>query len=113
MKRQMEALLQAPSKPSTPYGQMMAYYLKMEPRLFDDAVSSQFEKIKQEREHAQPSDEEPASSSEESSDSKPESGGLVLSGLNERIQAVAERERQATVEDLMYMCAPDALAAMR
>ena len=42
--------LQAPRKPSTSLGEMVNYYLKMEPHLFKEAVDSQFERIKEERE---------------------------------------------------------------
>ncbi len=39
-------------KPRTSHGEMVNYYLKMEPHLFREAVHSQFERIKQEREAA-------------------------------------------------------------
>ena len=43
---------QAPRKPSTSLGEMVNYYLKMEPHLFKEAVNTQFERIKEEREEA-------------------------------------------------------------
>lgn len=86
----------APSTPKTPYGEMMAYYLKMEPGLFRAAVEGQFQRLKQEREQAQ------ASSSEAESEAGAES--LALSSLSARIEEVKVAERRATVEDLMYMC---------
>ena len=42
--------MQAPRKPSTSLGEMVNYYLKMEPHLFKEAVNTQFERIKEERE---------------------------------------------------------------
>jgi hypothetical protein len=91
--------VQAPSKPSTPYGKMLAYYLQMEPRLFESAVHDQFMKLKEERE--QRSSQE---SGNESSGELSTSTDLTLSSLSSRIQEVQEKERRATVEDLMYMC---------
>ena len=43
---------QAPRKPRTSLGEMVNYYLTMEPHLFKEAVSTQFERIKEEREAA-------------------------------------------------------------
>lgn len=45
-------IFQAPVKPRTSHGEMVNYYLKMEPHLFREAVHSQFERIVQEREAA-------------------------------------------------------------
>ena len=42
--------LQAPVKPQTAYGEMLQYYLKMEPQLFKAAVEDQLQKLKAERE---------------------------------------------------------------
>lgn len=39
-------------KPRTSHGEMVNYYLKMEPHLFKEAVHGQFERIKAEREAA-------------------------------------------------------------
>ncbi len=39
-------------KPRTSHGEMVNYYLKMEPHLFREAVHGQFERIVQEREAA-------------------------------------------------------------
>lgn len=41
--------LQAPAKPKTPYGEMLQYYLKMEPTLFKSAVEDQLERLKEEK----------------------------------------------------------------
>lgn len=41
---------QAPRKPRTSLGEMVNYYLKMEPHLFKEAVNTQFERIREERE---------------------------------------------------------------
>ena len=45
-------LWQAPLKPRTSHGEMVNYYLKMEPHLFKEAVKAQFERIRDEREAA-------------------------------------------------------------
>lgn len=101
--REDHSVVQAPSKPVTPFGEMLAYYLEMEPELFESAVEDQFKRIKQQRDEAIE-----ASETESESEGTPvgasQSTDITLSGLSERIQAVEERERQATVEDLMYMC---------
>ena len=39
-------------KPRTSHGEMVNYYLKMEPHLFKEAVQGQFERIREEREAA-------------------------------------------------------------
>lgn len=41
---------QAPAKPRTPLGEMMSYYLSMEPHLFREALDSQFARLKEEKE---------------------------------------------------------------
>lgn len=41
---------QAPAKPKTPYGEMLQYYLRMEPQLFHAAVDQQLQRLKQEKE---------------------------------------------------------------
>ena len=41
---------QAPRKPRTSLGEMVNYYLRMEPHLFKEAVNTQFERIREERE---------------------------------------------------------------
>jgi hypothetical protein len=81
---------------------MLAYYLEMEPGLFESAVESQFERIKEERDAVQAS----TSDSDAAEMAKSESTDITLSSLNERIQLVVEQERRATVEDLMYMFVP-------
>jgi Protein of unknown function (DUF760) len=83
---------------------MLAYYLEMEPSLFESAVDDQFSKIKEQRDKRseEVSDAEAAAANSDSS----ESTDLVLPGLQERIQGAMEKEWQATVEDLMYLCAP-------
>jgi hypothetical protein len=44
------AVPQAPAKPKTPYGEMLQYYLKMEPQLFRAAVDQQLQRLKEEQE---------------------------------------------------------------
>ena len=41
---------QAPSKPKSPTGEMAAYYLQMQPHLFQEAVKTAFARIKEQRE---------------------------------------------------------------
>lgn len=43
---------QAPAKPRSPVGQMVTYYLKMEPHLFKDALDEQFRRLKDEKDEA-------------------------------------------------------------
>lgn len=44
---------QAPAKPRSPVGQMVTYYLKMEPHLFKDALDEQFRRLKDEKDQAE------------------------------------------------------------
>ena len=44
------ASFQAPAKPKTAYGEMLQYYLTMEPQLFRAAVEDQLEKLQAEKE---------------------------------------------------------------
>lgn len=87
----------APVKPRTSHGEMVNYYLKMEPHLFREAVHSQFERIKQEREAAA------AAAREKEQESKAaganDKSELVL---YRRMEEVKRSEQRATVEDLMY-----------
>ena len=41
--------MQAPAKPKTAYGEMLSYYLKMEPQLFKAAVEDQLKRLKEEK----------------------------------------------------------------
>lgn len=83
--------MQAPSKPSTPFGQMAAYYLEMEPALFKSAIESQFKKLKDEQTNQQAAEEEAQKSTAE------ESMDLTISGLNIRVRQMRDSERRATV----------------
>ena len=71
---------------------MAAYYLEMQPHLFQTTVENAFEQLKEESEYAQ--------GTEASSDSV----DLVLS---RRIQEVKEAEAAMAIEDLMYICILD------
>ena len=46
----VSVVAQAPRKPRTSLGEMVNYYLRMEPHLFKEAVNTQFERIREERE---------------------------------------------------------------
>ncbi|KAI8106626.1 hypothetical protein M9435_001168 [Picochlorum sp. BPE23] len=81
-----------PSKPNSPLGEMAAYYLEMQPHLFQTTVENAFEQLKEESESA--------TGAEPSSDSV----DLVLS---RRIQEVKEAEAAMAIEDLMYICILD------
>ena len=85
--------MQAPSKPSSPVGELAAYYLKMQPHLFQSTVEDAFEKLKQQKD----SEGEPGGSSTKSVD-------LVLS---RRIAEVKSAEAAMAIEDLMYVCILD------
>lgn len=41
---------QTPAKPKTAYGEMLSYYLRMEPQLFKTAVEDQLHRLKEEKE---------------------------------------------------------------
>jgi hypothetical protein len=106
----MAFVVQAPSKPATPFGQMMAYYLEMQPDLFKTAIEDQFLRLQSEKqaredlEQKAREEEEQQQSDSEGKAPDAESTGITLSGLTNRIQEVRDAERRATVEDLMYMC---------
>lgn len=90
---------------------MLAYYLTMEPRLFETAVNDQFEALKADRERREAGEASASDAEAPSGESSAPEGSITLSGLSSRIQEVQEKERRATVEDLMYMCAPPTLLA--
>ncbi|KAK9813991.1 hypothetical protein WJX73_008402 [Symbiochloris irregularis] len=84
----------APVKMQTALGEMMEYYLKMEPHLFRTAVEEQLQRIKDEKEGKQQQEEEGA-------DAAPtESSDLVL---YRRMAEVKANETRASLEDIMYM----------
>ena len=66
-------------KPRTSHGEMVNYYLKMEPHLFREAVHSQFERIVQEREAAAA-----AAKAKDNDASASDKGDLVLYRLISR-----------------------------
>lgn len=78
------SFMQAPASPQTPYGEMMAYYLTMEPALFEEAVTGQFKRLHGEKEM---SDEQ-----REAAQADPK--GLALSSLDNRINEVRLTERR-------------------
>jgi hypothetical protein len=86
-------------KPKTPYGEMLQYYLRMEPQLFRAAVDQQLARMKEEKEA-----KEAAAASDESLD---ESGTQQRSKselvLYQRMEEVRAMEVRATLEDLMYV----------
>lgn len=95
--------MQAPSKPATPFGQMLGYILEKQPELFKSAIEDQFLRLKDEKD-ARERQQQEQSSSEATEATESKSTGLVLTGLSDRIQEVKDAENRATVEDLMYMC---------
>jgi hypothetical protein len=40
---------QAPAQPKTPYGEMLQYYLRMQPELFSSAVEDQLRRLAAEK----------------------------------------------------------------
>ncbi|CAL5219382.1 g1204 [Coccomyxa viridis] len=86
----------APRKPRTSLGEMVNYYLRMEPHLFKEAVNTQFERIREEREATAEAAKEREKNAPPASTDKSE---LVL---YRRMEEVKRNEQRATVEDLMY-----------
>ncbi|WIA16709.1 hypothetical protein OEZ85_013364 [Tetradesmus obliquus] len=93
----------APAKPKTPYGEMLQYYLRMEPQLFRAAVDQQLVRMKEEKD-AQGAAAAAAASADESGD---EAGKQQRSKselvLYQRMEEVRAMEVRATLEDLMYV----------
>lgn len=87
--------LQAPVQPKTSYGEMLAYYLKMEPQLFKAAVEDQLHRLKVEREEK----ERQRKQIEDSTASK-DRAELTL---QKRMEELRASEVSATLEDLMYV----------
>eukprot|EP00195_Chlamydomonas_chlamydogama_P006118 CAMPEP_0202908678 /NCGR_PEP_ID=MMETSP1392-20130828/46850_1 /ASSEMBLY_ACC=CAM_ASM_000868 /TAXON_ID=225041 /ORGANISM="Chlamydomonas chlamydogama, Strain SAG 11-48b" /LENGTH=418 /DNA_ID=CAMNT_0049598121 /DNA_START=84 /DNA_END=1340 /DNA_ORIENTATION=+ len=85
----------APAKPKTAYGEMLAYYLKMEPQLFKTAVEDQLSKLQEERE-----DKERRRRQLESGSNAADASELTL---YKRMEEVRASEVSATLEDLMYI----------
>ncbi|PNH03539.1 hypothetical protein TSOC_010392 [Tetrabaena socialis] len=82
----------APAQPKTPYGQMLQYYLRMEPHLFRAAVDTQLVKLREERALKLEREQQLAAN--------PDSTELAL---YKRMEEVREGEVRATLEDLMYV----------
>lgn len=101
----------APAKPKTPYGEMLQYYLKMQPQLFKAAVEQQLQLLKEEKDakgaaaasSAAPASDQPVTPHPELDDEQlppPSPGDMVLL---KRMEEVRAREVRATLEDLMYV----------
>lgn len=114
------ALPQAPAKPKTAYGQMLQYYLKMQPQLFTAAVEQQLQRLKEEKDAKEasatsagqqiPTEQLPPAVNPAS---HPELGDVTGSPVDvtgspgdmvlyQRMEEVRAREVRATLEDLMY-----------
>lgn len=89
----------APSQPKTPVGQMAAYYLQMQPHLFQEAVDNELRKLKEARD-ADTAAAAPGQGEEENQ-SASSSMDIVL---NRRMAEVRRAEQMVAVEDLMYIC---------
>lgn len=85
-----------PSKPTSPVGELAAYYLEMQPHLFQTTVENEFEKLQEMKKKQQDSLAE--------TDGDPGSMDLVLS---RRIEEVKQAEAAMAIEDLMYVCILD------
>jgi hypothetical protein len=109
---------QAPAKPKTPYGEMLQYYLKMQPQLFKSAVEQQLLRLRDERDAKDAATaaaqlELPPPDATAAPPRHPEvdeaaaadagvgrsAGDMVL---YRRMEEVRAREVRATLEDLMY-----------
>lgn len=62
---------QAPAKPKSPAGEMVTYYLKMQPHLFHDAVNEQFRRLQEEKEEAAKAAQEQQEQREKEQKDKP------------------------------------------
>lgn len=95
---------QTPVKPKTPYGEMLQYYLKMEPQLFRTAVDQQLQRLKEEKE-AKEAQEEAMKSQQEDEESKTTKEQRSKSDLvlYQRMEELRQMEVRATLEDLMYV----------
>ncbi|GLC43853.1 hypothetical protein PLESTB_000915300 [Pleodorina starrii] len=82
----------APAQPKTPYGEMLQYYLRMEPHLFKNAVDTQLAKLRDEKLRRQEKEEQLSASSDRTE-----------LALYKRMEEVREGEVRATLEDLMYV----------
>ena len=117
--------LQAPVQPKTAMGEMLSYYLKMEPHLFKAALEEQFQRLQQEKEERDALDAQRREQSQAASTSK---NDLVLYrcvylacnlcavcsktttvGTHppiwacRRMAELGRNERRASLEDLMYV----------
>ncbi|GAX74028.1 hypothetical protein CEUSTIGMA_g1478.t1 [Chlamydomonas eustigma] len=85
----------APAKPKTAYGEMLAYYLRMEPQLFKAAVEDQLQRLKQEKEEKEKQKLQLTDSSK-----RQDSAEIILSRRMDEVRAAEVAE---TLEDLMYV----------
>eukprot|EP00192_Tetraselmis_astigmatica_P024558 CAMPEP_0117695560 /NCGR_PEP_ID=MMETSP0804-20121206/28201_1 /TAXON_ID=1074897 /ORGANISM="Tetraselmis astigmatica, Strain CCMP880" /LENGTH=408 /DNA_ID=CAMNT_0005509633 /DNA_START=400 /DNA_END=1623 /DNA_ORIENTATION=+ len=81
----------APGEPKTPFGEMLKYYLQMEPQLFQAAVDEKFAALQEAKQEEE----------EQSTTSSPTAALDLV--LYRRMNEVKAREMQDTVEDLMYL----------
>jgi len=86
-----------PVKPRTAYGEMLQYYLKMEPELFQSAMEDQLNRLKEEREEKEKKERAIQEAAEKPNKDKTEVT------LYKRMEEVRASEIRATLEDLMYM----------
>jgi len=83
----------APGESKTPFGEMLRYYLTMEPQLFQSAVNEQFQKLQEKKEEEDRKRDSPETASE--------ALDLVL---YRRMSEVKAKETREILEDLMYLC---------
>ncbi|GMH35743.1 hypothetical protein BSKO_03611 [Bryopsis sp. KO-2023] len=88
----------APVEPRTPFGEMLTYYLKMEPQLFKTAVEDQLNHLKDEIEAQKAKDE--AAKELQQAEEGADKSELIL---YQRMEEMRKRELKATLEDLMYI----------
>lgn len=88
----------APSAPRSPVGELAAYYLQMQPHLFEDAVDSQFKMLQEAREAQQQQQQQ-----EDGSTTNAALSSMDLT-LNKRMAEVRRAEQIIAIEDLLYIC---------
>jgi len=86
----------APSKPQTPFGEMLTYYLRMEPQLFKTALEEQLKKLDEEANAARMEEET------QNLDVVKNEQTLDLT-LSKRMEEVRANERRFALQDLMYI----------
>jgi hypothetical protein len=119
---------QAPAQPKTPYGQMLTYYLAMQPQLFNEAVDDQLRRLQAQKDDKPPQQllppgasdqqqqqqqppptphpemtEEEASAAAAAASNNANSDDKSMALLRQRVAEQRAAEQRATLEDLLYV----------